>query len=112
MDLVEQYYDKSANEEWQRLSRRRTEYAITIKALMHWLPAPTASIIDIGGGPGRYAIDLARLGYSVTLVDVSSECVNLAKKKAEEKPVAGAKPKTSKKTPAKRKAVSKTKGGT
>lgn len=83
MGLVEQYYDKSANEEWRRLERRRTEYAITLKALMHWLPAPTASIIDIGGGPGRYAIDLARLGYSVTLVDVSSECLNLAKKKAE-----------------------------
>jgi S-adenosylmethionine-dependent methyltransferase len=84
MNLVEQHYDKSANEEWRRLERRRTEYAITLKALIHWLPTPTASIIDIGGGPGRYAIDLARLGYSVTLVDVSSECVNLARKKAED----------------------------
>jgi len=37
--------------------------------LERFLPAPPAGIVDIGGGPGRYAIWLAGKGYRVHLVD-------------------------------------------
>lgn len=42
------------------------------------------SVLDIGGGPGRYSVYLAELGYDVTLVDLSEGNVELAKRKFEE----------------------------
>ena len=39
------------------------------------------SIIDIGCGPGRYVYDLAKLGHNVTGIDISSDMINIAKKK-------------------------------
>jgi len=44
--------------EWNRLERRRMEYAVTLRALEEHLPAAPADVVDIGGGPGRYAIDM------------------------------------------------------
>jgi 2-polyprenyl-3-methyl-5-hydroxy-6-metoxy-1,4-benzoquinol methylase len=38
----------------------------------------------VGGGPGRYAITLARQGYRVTLLDLSRENLRLAREKAHE----------------------------
>ena len=45
------------------------ELARTFEILERWLPGPPASILDVGGGPGRYAVWLANRGYRVTLVD-------------------------------------------
>jgi 2-polyprenyl-3-methyl-5-hydroxy-6-metoxy-1,4-benzoquinol methylase len=39
------------------------------------------NIIDIGCGPGRYAYDLAKLGHNITGIDISSDMINIAKKK-------------------------------
>jgi 2-polyprenyl-3-methyl-5-hydroxy-6-metoxy-1,4-benzoquinol methylase len=82
MDRVQQYYDQNALDEWQRLERHRTEFAVTMLALTQSLPQPPARIVDIGGGPGRYAITLAQKGYSVTLVDLSPENLALAREQA------------------------------
>lgn len=38
-------------------------------------------ILDAGGGPGRYTIDLAKQGYHVTLLDISDKELDLAKRK-------------------------------
>ncbi len=45
-------------------------------ALAQYLPPPPARVLDCGGGPGRYAIELAQQGYEVALFDPSP--VNLA----------------------------------
>lgn len=84
MNRVEQHYDKQAGNEWERLSRHRTEFAVTLRALSDHLPPPPAAILDIGGGPGKYAIELARFGYSVTLVDLSRRSLAYAKKMSQE----------------------------
>jgi 2-polyprenyl-3-methyl-5-hydroxy-6-metoxy-1,4-benzoquinol methylase len=42
----------------------------------------SASILDIGCGTGRHAIELAKRGYSVTAVDLSASQLNLARIKA------------------------------
>jgi SAM-dependent methyltransferase len=47
----------------------RIEYARTKELLGRILPAPPARILDVGGGPGRYASWLAGLGYQVDLID-------------------------------------------
>ncbi len=38
-------------------------------------------ILDLGGGPGRYTIELAKKGFDVILMDLSPKCLELAKKK-------------------------------
>jgi S-adenosylmethionine-dependent methyltransferase len=82
--IVESYYDDSAEREWARLERHRTEFAVTMRALAEYLPPAPATVLDIGGGPGRYAINLAQVGYRVTLLDLSSASLEFARGKAAE----------------------------
>jgi S-adenosylmethionine-dependent methyltransferase len=84
MSNVEKFYDQNAQEEWDRLEHYRIEFQSTLQALTEYLPAAPADLIDIGGGPGRYAITLAQRGYRVTLVDLSAGSLELAKQKAAE----------------------------
>ena len=84
MTATERYYDENAEDEWNRLDRHRMEFAVTLKVFKDYLPTPPASVVDVGGGPGRYSIILARQGYGVTLVDLSNACIEFAKKKARE----------------------------
>lgn len=79
---VEKLYDSNPQREWERADRHRTEFAITLRALVQHLPPATCRVLDCGGGPGRYAIELARLGYEVTLFDLSAGNLALAREKA------------------------------
>ena len=45
------------------------EFARTKTLLLRFLPPPAAVVLDVGGGPGRYAVWLAERGYRVHLVD-------------------------------------------
>ncbi len=81
---IERLYDGQPQREWERAERHRTEFAVTLRALDEHLPPPPARVLDCGGGPGRYAIELARRGYEVTLFDLSSECLHMAGEKARE----------------------------
>ena len=82
MNKVEDFYDQSADQEWNRLGRHRTEFAVTMKALLNHLPETPADLIDIGSGPGRYSIELAKNGYLITLVDISKASLDIALEKA------------------------------
>jgi ubiquinone/menaquinone biosynthesis C-methylase UbiE len=84
MTDVERYYDEDAHREWARLDRDRVEFAVTLRAFDEYLPPPPARVLDVGGGPGRYAIELARRGYDVTLADISQVELSLAADKAAE----------------------------
>jgi S-adenosylmethionine-dependent methyltransferase len=84
MSKVEDFYDGSPQREWERLERHRTEFAVTRRALKDYLPKSPATILDIGGGPGRYAIELTQDGYRVTLLDISNNNLILAGQKAAE----------------------------
>ena len=46
------------------------EFERTVEILERHLPAAPAVLADIGGGPGRYALWLAGLGYTVHLRDI------------------------------------------
>jgi ubiquinone/menaquinone biosynthesis C-methylase UbiE len=85
MSNVEKHYDSDPELEWNRLGKKNPiEYAITMLALQEYLPAPLLTILDVGGGPGRYAIALTQQGYSVTLLDLSRGNLQLARKRASE----------------------------
>jgi len=47
----------------------RIEFARTKELLRRFLPPAPATILDVGGGPGIYAVWLADEGYQVHLVD-------------------------------------------
>jgi len=84
MSKVQQFYDKGPEYEWNRLERHRMEFAVTMRALADYLPTPPATVLDIGGGPGRYSITLAQQGYRTTLLDLTPNLLSLARVKAEE----------------------------
>ncbi len=84
MDEVQAFYDKNAQNEWDRLDHHKTEFAVTLGALKNYLPHLPAEVLDVGGGPGRYSIAVAKLGHRVTLLDLSEGCLQLAQKKAQE----------------------------
>lgn len=63
------YYER--NDERDRLASggRRIEFLRVRDLLERFLPAPPATILDVGGGAGRYAVPLAAVGYDVHLID-------------------------------------------
>jgi SAM-dependent methyltransferase len=67
-DVVAHY---AAGRERDRLTRGagRLEALRTMELLRRWLPRAPAVVLDVGGGPGRYALELARAGYDVSLID-------------------------------------------
>jgi SAM-dependent methyltransferase len=80
-DAVVAYYASFGEREWARLENPddgALEFAITCHTLAAYLP-PKARILDIGGGPGRYAIWLAQQGCRVVLADLSPELLFLAR---------------------------------
>ena len=79
-NLTRRLYSEHAEYEWQRLARdpfHRLEFDTTLRFLRKHLP-PRGLILDAGGGPGRYTIELAKRGYKVILLDLVRETLNIA----------------------------------
>jgi 2-polyprenyl-3-methyl-5-hydroxy-6-metoxy-1,4-benzoquinol methylase len=82
-EAVKEYYDKRAEREWGRLVQdayHRLEFIVTMHFLEKYLPKH-GLILDAGGGPGRYTVELAERGYDVVLLDLSPECLKVAETK-------------------------------
>lgn len=79
---VETYYQQF--DEWGRLEAPsgRLEFEITLNIIMKNL-CEGDEILDLGGGPGRYTIELAKLGYFVHLADLSEVLLNEARVKVQ-----------------------------
>jgi SAM-dependent methyltransferase len=85
MGIVERFYDVNAEREWARLTfehepHRWLEFQVGMQIMVKYLPPPPARVLDLGSGPGRYAIALAQRGYTVTLLDLSGESLDLARR--------------------------------
>lgn len=79
-EVVRQYYDEQVPIEWARLERpyRQFEWVTTLHLIDRYFP-PNGRVVDIGGGPGRYTVELVRRGYETTLVDLSADAVAFAR---------------------------------
>lgn len=83
IEAVRDFYDRGAEQEWARLDNHPFEFTLTTWMMDKYI-RPGDSVLDIGGGPGRYSIHFAKKGCSVTLAELSEGNVRLAKQKAAE----------------------------
>ena len=80
--LTKKLYALDASREWRRLKQdpfHKLEFETTLRFLKKHLPKK-GLILDAGGGPGRYTIELAKLGYDVVLLDLVPEHLEFARK--------------------------------
>lgn len=84
-DRVRRYYSPNPGKEWERLESLDTgpiEFELTTRRLREHL-APASHVLDIGGGPGRYALWLAMEGHQVTLADLVPALLDEARTRIE-----------------------------
>lgn len=86
VSTVKAHYDANSEAEWRRLEEHPFEFLLTTHMMEQYVQ-PVDRILDIGGGPGRYAIHFAKKGCAVTLVDLSGGNVAFAREKAREEDV-------------------------
>ncbi len=77
------YYNRDAENEDSRLERHQLEYEITWRYLDRYLPARGA-ILEIGAASGRYTVELAKRGYAVTAVDLSTALIARCKQRLDD----------------------------
>lgn len=81
--LVRKYYSEYGEREWKRLRRdayHKLEFDTTMHFIGKYLHKKKGLVLDAGGGPGRYTIELAKLGYELILFDLSSDMLEIAKR--------------------------------
>jgi SAM-dependent methyltransferase len=81
--LVREYYSGQGLREWRRLARdsyHRLEFDTTMHFIRKHFSKKKGLILDAGGGPGRYTIELAKLGYDVILLDFTKEMLQIAER--------------------------------
>ena len=84
-EIVRRYYNEQVETEWARLESPYSglELASTLRLVETYFP-PECRVADIGGGPGRYTVELLQRGHRVTLLDLSDRAIDLATARLEE----------------------------
>lgn len=80
---VRDFYNETAEQEFYRTIKsphNLLEFQTTEHFYNKYLK-PGMRVLDAGGGPGRYTIDLAKKGCHVTLMDISNKELDVARKK-------------------------------
>jgi ubiquinone/menaquinone biosynthesis C-methylase UbiE len=70
LDDIQVYYNRGREQDRLTRGASQLELARTQEIILRDLPKPPATILDVGGSAGVYALWLARLGYMVHLVDM------------------------------------------
>lgn len=82
-EMVKKWFAKTVDYEWRRLKQdpyHQIEFMVIMHFLDKYLPKQ-GLILDAGGGPGRYTIELAKKGYNTVLLDFVPEMLRLAERK-------------------------------
>jgi S-adenosylmethionine-dependent methyltransferase len=82
--VVRDFYNANVEMEWARLTQPlcAIEFASTLRLIDRYFP-PSGYVGDIGSGPGRYALELCKRGYAVTLVDLAEKELAFAREQFE-----------------------------
>ncbi|MAT42891.1 MAG: SAM-dependent methyltransferase [Anaerolineaceae bacterium] len=78
LNQVLAYYGRGAEKERLYYGIGQLEFARSKEIIKRYLPQKPAVIYDIGGGTGVYAFWLAAMGYSVHLMDITPENIQIA----------------------------------
>jgi ubiquinone/menaquinone biosynthesis C-methylase UbiE len=84
IESIRKKWDEHAEryDEWYKTFHGAVEDHVDWELLREHLPKKRdARILDAGGGTGRITLPLAKMGYSVTLCDISSGMLNVARQK-------------------------------
>jgi S-adenosylmethionine-dependent methyltransferase len=74
------FYNSDPAKEHNRLVRNQLEYDLTRRYLDQHLP-PQGSILEVGAASGRYTLELAKRGYTITAVDLSAALIEECRKR-------------------------------
>lgn len=87
MDHVRDYYAGFGEREWSRLDTASgaLEFEVNTRLIQRYIRSPSR-ILDIGGGPGRYALWLASLGHEVILADLSPRQLEIGRERIADSP--------------------------
>jgi len=78
---IADFYGDDPQREHDRLAEHQLEHDLTRRYLDEYLPE-RGSVLEIGAATGRYSLELAKRGYAVTAVDLSSELIEQAIERA------------------------------
>jgi len=70
LDLLHRHYELGLEQPRLDEALGSIEFARTLEVAARVLPDPPAVVADVGGGPGRYALELAGRGYTVVHRDL------------------------------------------
>src|SRR5262245_57893222 len=83
---IARYYQQVAEEGRLAAGPSQLEFARTKEVVLRYLPPPPATILDVGGAAGVYALWLADKGYQVHLIDAVPRLVEEARRRSEASP--------------------------
>jgi ubiquinone/menaquinone biosynthesis C-methylase UbiE len=83
---IGRYYQEVAEEGRLAAGRSQLEFARTKDVVLRYLPPPPATVLDVGGAAGAYALWLAEKGYQVHLIDPVPRLVAEAQRRSEASP--------------------------
>jgi len=81
---IRAYYEEAPEAERLGTGPFQLEFERTKEILAERLPGSPAVVLDVGGGPGTYALWLAQLGYEVHLIDPVARLVTQAQQRSDE----------------------------
>ncbi len=76
---IAEFYSSNPEGEHSRLEQHQLEYDLTWRYLNKYLPSQGA-ILEIGAATGRYTLELAKRGYTLTAVDLSAALLEKCRK--------------------------------
>ena len=85
-DYISSFFDDYAEREWERFERgaaNRVNFLVHRHHLQRFVKSGD-HVLDAGAGPGRFTIELARIGATVTVVDISPVQLELNRRKVGE----------------------------
>lgn len=86
-EAVERYYDNAGLAEYTRHDKSpemRIKFELHLSCLRSFV-APGSRVLEIGPGPGRFTEVLAGMGCRISVVDISSEQLELNRERAQER---------------------------
>lgn len=84
--IIEGHFDKEPSLEWERLDRSpkgKVQFHIHQHYLRKYIKKGDR-VLEIGSGPGRFTIELAKLGAKIAVADISKEQLRLNEEKVRE----------------------------